>query len=60
MEFTTTDILNMNIKPEEATEAMLNRWGQRHDSTVNHLFEVLMSLGWKHEANLIRKYIYLP
>ncbi|KAJ7390627.1 Death domain [Desmophyllum pertusum] len=41
LEFTTNDVKNLELFPDEATQSTLEQWGQRDGSTVDVLISVL-------------------
>lgn len=42
--FTTTEVKNMELCPEEATQRTLEEWGQKDGSTVDVLISVLKAM----------------
>lgn len=42
--FTTTEVKNMELCPEEATQRTLEEWGQRDGSSVDVLVSVLKEM----------------
>ena len=42
--FTTNEVKNMELCPEEATQRTLEEWGQRDGSTVDVLMSVLKQM----------------
>lgn len=57
LNFSSKDIENFGLEPTNATEVMLSHWGQQKGSTLHHLYEVLKSLKWLFEADLVFKYL---
>lgn len=44
LEFTTNDVKNLELFPDEATQSTLEQWGQRDGSTVDVLISVLKKM----------------
>lgn len=44
LEFTTTDIKNIELNPDEATQNTLHQWGQKDGSTVDVLINILKKM----------------
>lgn len=57
LNFSSKDIENFSLEPTNATEVMLSHWGQQKGTTLHHLYEVLKSLKWLVEADLVAKYL---
>ena len=57
LEFNNTDISNFALVKENATQVMLEEWGQRDCATVVNLRNVFAMMKWQKEEKICAEYV---
>ena len=57
LDFNNTDIGNFALVKENATQVMLEEWGQRDCATVAYLRTIFSTLKWQKEEKLCAEYV---
>lgn len=57
LEFNNTEISNFALVKENATQIMLEEWGQRDCATVSNLMKIFTALKWSREEKICAAYV---
>lgn len=57
LEFNNTEISNFALVKENATQVMLEEWGQRDCATVSNLMKIFTALKWSREEKICAAYV---
>lgn len=57
LEFNNTEISNFALVKENATQIMLEEWGQRDYATVANLMKTFAAMKWQKEERICAEYV---